>query len=241
MNDGSSIHVRPIQIAKSLYGVLQDPDDTKEVFRLFEAVSGGGPSPFTRRYERSRAGAELLTKRPNILPRLRDREALAALPNGSVGRAYLAFMEKDSLTPDWLVEASQVSATHTRDTEPHEWIANRMRDTHDLWHVVTGYGGDLLGEASLLAFTFAQTFAAGVGLLVSVSLVRADDPDARRLIIDGFARGARAAWLPAVAWEELLAQPLDEVRAKLRVGAPPTYEPFYARDLPKGGLLAKAA
>jgi ubiquinone biosynthesis protein Coq4 len=36
-------------------------------------------------------------------------------------------------------------------------------------------------------------------------------------------RGRRAAWLPMAPWEELLPQPLDEVRRRLRIDAPPTY------------------
>jgi len=50
-------------------------------------------------------------------------------------------------------------------------LRNRMRDTHDLWHVVTGYKGDLVGEASLLAFLFAQTRNPGVGFIVAVALL----------------------------------------------------------------------
>src|SRR5436309_3180598 len=46
---------------------------------------------------------------------------------------------------------------------------------------------------------------------------------ARRTIVDGFRRGLRAAWLPAQEWEALLALPLDEVRRRLSLGAPPVY------------------
>ena len=80
-----------------------------------------------------------------------------------------------------------------------------------------------------------------VGLLVSVGFLRADDPEARHLMLDGFARGLSAAWLPVAAWEELLDRPLSEVREQLRVGKPRPYEPFYAKDLPAGGLLANVA
>jgi ubiquinone biosynthesis protein COQ4 len=239
MKTTSNVHLHPLEAARSLYAVMRNPDDTAQVFRLFEAVSGRGPSALSRRFERSRGGTELLASRPEILDRLRDVKTLEALPEHSLGRAYLTFMQRDGLTPDWLVQASEVAAAPRGDL-PHDYLARRLRDTHDLWHVVTGYGGDLLGEASLLAFTFAQTFAFGIGLLVSVGLLKADDPDARRLIIDGLARGARAAWLPAVKWEALLDQPLADVRARLRVGAPPAYEPFYARDLPSGGLMSAA-
>ena len=39
---------------------------------------------------------------------------------------------------------------------------------HDLWHVVTGYGRDELGEACLLAFTYAQNKNRGVGFIAFV-------------------------------------------------------------------------
>jgi ubiquinone biosynthesis protein COQ4 len=228
---------RPVEAVRSLVAVVRDPDDTSQVFRLLEAVSGGPPPSLVRRFAASRGGAELLSDRPEVLDVLRDRARLAALPEGSLGRAYLAFMERDGLTADWLVEASHAATPH-EGASPTDYVGRRLRDTHDLWHVVTGYGGDLLGEAALLAFTHAQTFAPGIGLLVSVALVRADDPDARRLIVDGWARGARAAWLPAQAWERMLAEPLEEVRARLRVGPPPSYDPVRTSDLPNGALFA---
>ena len=66
-----------------------------------------------------------------------------------------------------MVEASE------KDEEefPDESIAKygkRLRDQHDLWHVVTGYGRDELGELCLLGFTYAQTKNRGVGLIVLV-------------------------------------------------------------------------
>jgi ubiquinone biosynthesis protein COQ4 len=228
--------VRAVEAARSLSQVLRDPDDTKQVFRLFEAVSGGTPSAFRDRFEKSRGGAKLLEDMPDLLSVLRDQSALEAMPDGSLGRAYLAFMRRDGLTADALVSASETGASPRADTK-HAFIDARLRDSHDLWHVVTGYGGDLVGEAALLAFSYAQTWSPGVGLLVSLALYKGD-PDARRLVVDGFVRGSRAAWLPVQAWETMLTEPLDAVRERLRVGPPPSYEPFYARDLPPGGLWA---
>jgi ubiquinone biosynthesis protein COQ4 len=101
----------------------------------------------------------------------------------------------------------------------------RLRDMHDLWHVVSGYGRDLVGEASLLTFTFAQTWNPGVGFIAAVAYLRIGDvPGARGLLREAFRRGRRAAWLPGEDWEALLALPLDEVRSRLRVGRPPCYE-----------------
>ena len=89
------------------------------------------------------------------------------------------------------------------------------------------------------AFTGSSTSASTLlnELLVATGLLRSNDPDARRLMVDALVRGLHAAWLPGVRWEELLPLPLDEVRARLRVGPPPVYERSEARDLPPGGLL----
>jgi ubiquinone biosynthesis protein COQ4 len=112
-----------------------------------------------------------------------------------------------------------------------------MRDTHDLWHVVTGYKGDLIGEASLLAFSFAQTWNPGIGFIVGVALLRGREPSVRRLIWQGFTRGARAEWLPAIEWEKLLALPLSTVRRTLNTGSPPVYQTVRSSEY-LGGMAA---
>jgi ubiquinone biosynthesis protein COQ4 len=231
---------RAFRAAKAVHTLLRDPNDTAQVFRLIEALQGPTPRHLRRRLEASHTGARLLAERPRLLERLSDRRALAVLPEGSLGRAYLAFMDRGALTADGLVAASKVVERSDGD-DANEWIGDRLRDSHDLWHVVTGYRDDLLGEASLLAFSFAQTGARGIGLLAAVAFTRMADPDHRRLLVDGLLRGLRAAWLPAVAWEELLAEDLEAVRARLRVGQPPAYEPVWAHELGAGGLLAHAA
>jgi ubiquinone biosynthesis protein COQ4 len=233
--------LRAFRAAAAVRGILRDPNDTAQVFRLIDALSGPTPRHLLGRFSASRAGQKLLAERPRLRERLRDREALAALPEGSLGRAYLDFMTEGGLTPEGLEQASDVLGPERDNGDEAAWIGQRMRDTHDLWHVVTGYRGDLLGESSLLGFTFIQTGTRGIGLLAAVSLLRAEDPDDRRLMLDGLVRGLRAAWLPAVRWEELLAEDLEVVRARLRVGPPPAYEPLWAHELAPGALLMRRA
>lgn len=233
--------LRAFRAVSAVRDLLRDPNDTSQVFRLIDALSGPTPRHLRGRFAASRTGARLLAERPRILDRLSDHEGLAALPAGSLGRAYLDFMTKGGLSPDGLVQASAVLGPEHDGTDEAAWIGQRMRDTHDLWHVVTGYRGDLIGEGSLLAFSFAQTRTRGIGVIAAVAIMRAEDPDDRRLVLDGFVRGMRAAWLPVVPWEELLAEDLEVVRARLRVGPPPPYEPLWAHELPAGGLWARNA
>lgn len=229
---------RPVRAARALKALLANPDDTKEVFKLIDALSSG-PSPrLVEKMLANRTGTRVLTEKPDLLARLQDRAVLAKLPEGSLGRAYLAFMSTGDLNPAFLVQASADGGLAHGGATDDDYLGRRMRDQHDLWHVVTGYQGDLLGEASLLAFTFAQTWNLGIGVIVGAAFATSGDPDATRMFLDAFVRGARAAWLPAVLWEEMLDRPLDEVRARLRVGPPAVYEPFWSKELPEGGVLA---
>jgi len=217
--------------------LLADPDDTSQVFVIIESLSGRNGERTLRRFRRHPIGARILCERPRLLAALSNRSALEALPAGSLGRAYLTFIDREKISPAELVQASAGRVRRPASAEL-ELVRERLRDQHDLWHVVTGYQGDLIGEAALLAFSFAQTRNPGVGFIVAVGLLRLgrlEQEGARRLVLAGLARGLRARWLPAQDWESLLPLPLDTVRDRLGVGAPPNYVPV--RTLRRAALI----
>jgi len=229
----NSDRIRPLDALRAMRGLLKDPDDTTLVFEIIEALSGRTRTRVFDRFVRTPEGERLLATRPNLLAQLTDRESLLALPPGTLGRTYGEFMSREQISADGLVEASE---DWLRDDLPADrrWFADRLRDTHDLWHVVTGYGRDLIGEASLLAFTYAQTRNPGIGFIVAVAYLKARgiNRPARQLLREGYRRGKRAAWLPGVEWEKLLAQPLERVREQLDVGPPPAYEAVRSEGAP---------
>ena len=112
-----------------------------------------------------------------------------------------------------------------------------MRDTHDLWHTVTGYRGDLLGELSLLAFTLGQHWNNAIAAIVAGGLLKGFMRGAGPFVVQGFRRGRASEWLPAQDWESLLPLPLEDVRARLRVGAPPVYDEIRTAQLRAEGLV----
>lgn len=222
----------------ALQALLANPDDTAQVFVIIESLSGRSPERNLERLRRDPRGRRLLETKPNILEQLGDRSALAQLPAGSVGRAYLEFVDSEQISAEGLVSASDVDrgAEWQADADLL-FLRDRLRDTHDLWHVVTGYKGDLVGEGALLAFSFAQTFNPGVGLIISAGFLRGAEIGIRRQIARGLLRGFRAAWLPAVEWERELSRPLEIVRRELRVGSPPDYVPVRTSELVAAGVL----
>ncbi len=221
---------------RAIRELFADPEDTRQVFHIIESLSGSTALRMRKRFLNAPDGPALLRDTPDIVALLQDREALRRMPEGSLAHAYLEFVESEGITADGLMEASETGSTPP-DRDPQvqaelEFIGSRMRDTHDLWHAATGYRGDLVGEASLLAFNIPQTWNPGIAFIVMMGFVfRGRRMGARKLMLDGFRRGLKAEYLPAVRWEELLAKPLSEVRELLNIEDPPQYQPIRSTDV----------
>jgi ubiquinone biosynthesis protein COQ4 len=228
------IQFQPLRALRAVRTLFANPDDLPQVFTIVESFSGATLDRTARRMQRYPSGRRLLTEQPDLVAQLSDRAALARLPKGSFGRAYLAFLERENISAEGIRAAAAQGMKRTLPA-PLDYVAARMRDTHDLWHVVNGYSGDVLGETALLAFIFAQTSNPGVALIIALGLLKtaisAGGAAARATILEGFQRGRRAAWLPAIEWEQLLALPLAEVRARLLLGAPASYTEIRSSQL----------
>ncbi len=225
--------IRPLVALRAIRELLRNPDDTSQVFHIVEALKGGHEIRTLERMRATATGREILENERELLDCLANREALRRLPEGSLGHQYASFMDREQISAEGLVNASGRRFERTQTGDPAGGrLRRRMRDSHDLWHVVTGYDRDLIGEAALLAFTYAQTRNRGVGLIVAIAWLRSPGA-ARRVIREAFLRGRRAGWLPAVPWEALLPLPLAQVRAELGLELdPPSYDPLRSAGAP---------
>jgi ubiquinone biosynthesis protein COQ4 len=206
--------------------LLADPQATGEVFRIIEALKGGSLARAITRLAATPQGQAMLQEQPSLLPVLGDRRTLAALPEGSLGRAYFAFVEQQQLSADGLVAASEEAPRGEHlDAEEH-WMGNRLRDIHDLQHVLTGYGRDELGELCLLSFMTTQTRNRGISFIVFMGRRRyrqaLPELPVDELVREGGDIARVAAWLPGVRWEQRLGEPLEQLRRELGL-RPPTH------------------
>ncbi len=219
--------LRPLEAVRAIRVLLQDPEDTAQVFTIVRALSGKTLLRGYNRFCATATGRAVLADGRSLIAVLQDRDYLRSLPPGSLGRAYLTFMEAENISADGLVAASMEDAEG--DLDPSEGLnlyACRLRDMHDLWHVTTGYGRDTMGEVCLLGFTFGQTRNPGLGFIALVGagkIAREADRRIFKALWAGFQAGRRAAWLPAADWERLLARPLEQVREELRIAPPRLY------------------
>ncbi len=218
--------LRPLTALRALRALLHDPEDTRQIFIIFRALRGRSGLRVYERFAATPAGQRVLAEKRDLLPRLEDHAALAAMPDGSVGRAYLAFMEEEQLSAQGLVAMS--SRAEPESVPPDmERFRNRMRDAHDLTHILTGYGRDPLGELCLLAFMNRHSKQLGQLLIVLMSLRRVPRAG-RRAIWQAWRQGKAARWFPGLDYEALLARPLDDVRRELNVPAPTRYRALLA-------------
>lgn len=240
--DEAPMRLDPKRALEAMVALTQNPDDTSQVFTIIESLSGRAPARMLRGFRDDANGRRLLAERPDLVSILADRDRLRAMPAGSLAHAYLAFVESEGITADGLVAASEAGEIGVRERGSDlDYIATRMRDTHDLWHTVTGYKGDLIGEASLLGFSLAQTGNPGIAMIVLTGMLRIRQLDAIARIAGGTRRGMKARWLPALDWESLLPLPLETVRAMLRIEPAPAYEPLRTSTLRAEGVLRPIA
>lgn len=222
--------MQPLVALRALRSLIQDPEQTDQVFIIIRAMAGDALERAFDRFRKTPTGQKILAEKRDILDMLEDRQALAALPAGSLARTYLAFVENEHLSANGLVDASH--AEEVFNNEDLKRFGERMRDTHDLWHVLTGYGRDTFGEACLLAFTYAQTRNRGLGLIAligAVKLTKAIGPGVKGAMWQAYRAGKRAAWLPQQDWEALLPEPLSRVRQQLNINPPDKYQQEFER------------
>lgn len=218
----ASTRLQPLTAIRAVRALMVDPEDTRQIFVIFRALRGRSGVKLFSRFAASDAGRQILAEQRDLLTTLSDSEALAALPAGSVGRSYFDFMERENLSAAGLVEASQGDWDNEPLPPDAMLFRRRMRDAHDLTHILTGYGRDGLGELCLLAFMHAHSKNLGQLLIVAMSWPRLPKA-ARKAVFEAWRHGRKAAWFQNLDYEALLARPLEDVRRELNIKAPLAY------------------
>jgi ubiquinone biosynthesis protein COQ4 len=212
---------------RALGRLLADNQDTAQVFEIMRALNGSAGRKAYLRLLSTPEGGRIAYEHVELAGKLMDRAWLARLPTGSVGAAYAEFTARENLSAEGLAAESRKGLAENEVDRPHPyaWFGRRMRDIHDIWHVLTGYGRDALGEACLVAFSYHQTHGLGWALIAGGAYLtsgRGPEGRARRKALrEAWRRGKATAWLPGEDYERLLAEPLDTARLRLGLSVRP--------------------
>jgi ubiquinone biosynthesis protein COQ4 len=205
---------------KALRRLLTDKEDTGQVFEIMRALNGDSTvRGYNRLLETSRGG-RLAYERVELAPRLMDDVWLNSFASGTVGAAYRDFIRSEHLSADGLAEISRARRSQVEDAHPYAWFGRRIRDSHDIWHILSGYHRDGLGEACLVAFSYAQTRGLGWALIAVGAgwrALKAGSMPHARAIWQGYRRGKAARWLPGEDFTALMSEPLEAARRRLNI------------------------
>lgn len=211
-------------IGKALYHfreLIKDKEETSHVFEIYESLPSKHFRPRARALTLSERGEALRGAEPFLPLILDDHDALRAMPRGSVAEAYVRFMESEGLTAAGLVAESD-KIGRPRYGDLMEWYGFRQRDTHDLLHVLTGYGRDALGEQCVLLFTHGQSPSPGHLLLgyagaANIKKQVKSKAPVYRAVREAHRIGKACPAIAEMSIRELLAMDLADVRKRFGI------------------------
>lgn len=158
-------------------------------------------------------GRELLRDRPHLADS--DLDRLRRLPAHTLGGAWARFLDEHDLS----VETTKQPTPFTADDD-RAFVLHRIRQSHDLWHVLLNLGTTGHEEVLVHAFSLAQTGLPSSVAIVLLGALKHMVGEKRWTCLHddlpmAFSRGQRAQPLLAVYWERHLERPLEEVRSWL--------------------------
>ena len=223
---------------RALQRLFANKEDTAQVFEIMQALNGNAYARDYARLLSTNDGGRTAYERVEIAERLMDPKFTSRFPPGSVGEAYRTYLETEHLSAQGLIDESHkaIPIEELDRHHPYAWYFRRIRDVHDIWHILTGYSRDALGEMCLVAFSYQETHAMGWALIGLGGFMRAHGPArwaARKAMLEARRHGKLAGWLPGEDYESLLMEPLADARRRLNIATPTAYlaVPREQRDL----------
>ncbi len=224
-----------VHLFKALLIIVLNPQNTSAALSVGEWLYRLGLTQhFIQKLESQPNSLELIKARKLLAPY--DLTELEKRPVGSLGRSYAEHMMRNHLRPDFykILDTREVST----------FCMMRLRQTHDLWHVLTGFGTSVPEELGLQAFLHAQTETPLPAVLMGGALVRAGlkDPSMVRIILEqivlGYRLGTQAKNIFALDWESHWQTPLDQLRQEFHIDSKLISSDFKNFNKNQPGLLS---
>ncbi|MBU7584359.1 MAG: hypothetical protein KAF91_15830 [Nostoc sp. TH1S01] len=201
-------------ILKALVNLYRAPANLDYVYDIEDGLRDSKAAELSLNWLKTQPEIAQLIQERYIAPNP-DIEKLLQYSETSLGYAYASYIKKNGFDPGFY---RQIKVENDI-----SYLTLRMRQTHDIWHVVTGFNTDGLGEIGLKAFEMAQTRRTLAFALVGVSLlgilVKSPEqlPDLLEQITLGYQMGSKSKPLLAQKWEEHWDKSLSEWRTELGI------------------------
>ena len=203
-----------LRMVAALASFLKTPGSLDSVFAVAESVKDGPLGEQALRHLLSDRHFKALVDE-EWRPERIDLQNLQTLPEGSLGRCYADQLISQGITSDTLIDPTPV-------TNANEFVVHRVRETHDIVHVLTGFGLDGDSEIGLQGFNLAQNRSPVAVMLIfgaMLSSLQNDDPlePLLRALANGFQMGLNADLVIGRKLEEGWERPLNDWREELKL------------------------
>ena len=146
---------------RCLWRFVRDPGDLNNSFEAMFALAGPLVEKEFNRFAATGVGRKLLAQDPrsDLNALLADRRALAQMPAGSFAHAYLGYLGAEGMgSADYFLQAAELEEKADRFgwSGDQLWFVQRMANSHDLFHIVSGYDRSAVGEVGVVAYTAGQ-------------------------------------------------------------------------------------
>jgi ubiquinone biosynthesis protein Coq4 len=220
--DKNYMHQRtrnPFKIARALWRMIRNLEDTRSVLILEDVFSRAAPFRKLAAWDRvaKRVIPAELRARPLAewprMPNMDLNRMRAECPRGSLGYVIATHMMALGLTPD-LFHPAKVRCEA-------DYVIVHLTEAHDIWHVVSGFGNDEPGEFGAVGFSLAQTGAPVFVGILAIGLLNTLIFEPHRVVerMEGLSRGwlaGRAARnLFGIDWLQHWHRPIDALRREL--------------------------
>lgn len=194
--------------------ISRNPNATNAVFGVVSALRKLGLLEEEHKRLISQAENRDVFKNRKMLGTV-DLQGLRQLPAGTLGRIYADHMFDNKLDPNFyeVVEIDDDSS----------YVVMRMRQTHDLWHAITGFDTTVEGELALQAFMMAQMHTPLAPFLIGGQLIvyGLRNPMGAREIMEktaqGWLLGKKSKSIFAIDWESHWATPISDLRSAYNI------------------------
>lgn len=212
---------------QGIYGsvmLLRDPSKLDKVFTILDSLEGSDKAEeAAKEFVDNPAFDRVFNDKPGLTNI--DLASLATMPEGTLGRIFADEFKARGLR----AEDIQLRAD---DGTKQGYVFKHLRETHDVWHTVTGFDVDVPGELGLQAFYLAQ-FNSGLsmvilalGFLNTLFYAPADRIARVDAIARGWQMGRAAKPLFGVDWAARWNTPLESIREELGVVAVRAQQPM---------------
>jgi ubiquinone biosynthesis protein COQ4 len=145
--DNASLFTR-VRVALQLLKLIRGDEGNPAYGQLLNAcLDGNVYASLAEQLKRREDGRRMLSERPSLQGKELDLSALERLPEGTLGHAFARYFRDNKISP------FETTLELKNDVD---FIGKRYRETHDVLHVLTGYGTDVMGEMELQAYALGN-------------------------------------------------------------------------------------